>query len=153
LSPESFRAARIGTILVMIAIAALILWFFFARVTLYQNSSSFSLTENGRLQVTFPKETMAQIRPGQAAILRLRLDPNQKPVGIPAVVFSTDQQKNQAEILLVSDELPVDLSPGNLQGVLSVEVAYVTPVSLVLNATGNRAIQREIPVSPQSIEE
>ena len=141
-------------ILAMLAVTALILWFFFARVTLFANSSSILLTENGRLLVKFPKEALGQIRPGQAAILRLRTDPNQKPVAIPAVVFSLDEQNGEAEVLILDSQVPIEISPGALEGVVSVEVAYVTPVSLVLRATGNNVGQgNNVPVSPQTIKE
>lgn len=153
LSSDSFRVAKIGLILAMVAIITLILWFFFARVTMYENSDAIKMTENGRLLVAFPKEVLGQIRPGQAAILRLNLDPNQNPHAIPALVYSVDPQSGQAELLVMGNELPAEVAPGELQGLVSVEVAYITPVSLVMRTTGNTAVGREVPVSPQSIEE
>jgi hypothetical protein len=81
-------------ILMILVIISLIFWFFFAKVTLYARSSAIRLTDNGRLLVTFPKETIGQIKLGQAAMLRLRSDSNGKIVGIPAIVFSIDTQNN-----------------------------------------------------------
>lgn len=140
-------------ILAISVIIALVVWFFFARVTLYESSNAVQLTETGRLLVTFPKEAISRVRPGQAAILRIQEDPNQRAAAIPAIVFATDAQNGQAEILILDNDLPVDISPGELQGLVSVEVAYVTPVSLVLQATGGRTLSREVPVSPQTLEE
>ena len=137
----------------ILVIIALIFWFFFAKVTLYARSSAIRLTDNGRLLVTFPKETIGQIKPGQAAMLRLRSDSNGKIVGIPAIVFSIDTQNNQVEAVLLNANIPTELSPGDIQGDVSIEVANVTPVSLVVKAIGNGTAQQEVPVSPQVNEE
>ncbi len=140
-------------VLAIVAVVALIVWFFFASVTLFAQSNSLRLTEAGRVLATFPKEVMQQIKPGQAAILRLSSKSDEKPVVIRTVVFSVDSQKNQAEILPVSEDIPVEISPGDLQGNISVEVAYITPVSLVLRTAGYGVDQRKMPVSPQSTQE
>lgn len=153
LSTDSFRAAKIGMILAMAVIVALVLWFFLAKVTIYENSDALQLTEEGRLLAAFSKETIGQIHPGQAALLRLQQDPGQQAVAIPAIVFSTDSQSGQAELLFLGDDLPADISPGELKGLVSVEAAYVTPVSLLLHAAGYRSVTREVPVSPQSLED
>lgn len=153
LSTDSFRAAKIGIILAMAAIVALVLWFFFAKVTIFENSDAIQLTEQGRLLVAFPKETIGQIRPGQAALLRLQQEAGQQNAAIPGMVFSTDAQSGQAEILIIGEDLPVDLTPGEIKGLVSVEAAYVTPVSLLMQATGYRSVAREVPVSPQSLED
>lgn len=137
----------------MAVVVALVLWFFLARVTIYENSEAIQFTEEGRLLVTFPKETIGQIRAGQGALLRMQSGPDQSVMTIPAVVFSTDKQSGQEGILLLGDDIPDDLSPGELKGLVSVEAAYVTPVSLLLQATGYRTVAREVPVSPQSLEE
>ncbi len=153
LSSDSFRAAKIGMILAISVIIALVVWFFFAKVTLYESSNAIQLTDSGRLLVTFPKETINRVRPGQPAILRVQQDPNQRAAAIPAIVYGSDSQNGQAEILILGDDLPTDITPGELQGLVSVEVAYVTPVSLVLQATGGRTVSRDVPVSPQTLEE
>jgi hypothetical protein len=140
-------------ILMILVIISLIFWFFFAKVTLYARSSAIRLTDNGRLLVTFPKETIGQIKPGQAAMLRLRSDSNGKIVGIPAIVFSIDTQNHLVEAVLLSENIPTEISPGDLQGEVSIEVANVTPVSLVVQAIGNGTAQQEVPVSPQLNEE
>ena len=152
LSKDSYRMARIGLILAMVAVAALIFWFFFARVTLFENSIGMELSEGGRLIASFPKESIDRLRAGQGAIVRLRSDTNGNATTLPAVVFSVDTQNNQAEIILVGEVIPSELSPQDFKGQVSVEVAYVTPISLVLRATGYTTAQREIPVSPQTIE-
>jgi hypothetical protein len=140
-------------ILMMLVIVALLGWLFFAQVTLFTQSNRLSLTDSGRLLATFPKESIVQIKPGQAALLRLRSDPNEKSTAIPALVFSIDTQNNQAEIVLLGENIPPELAPGDIQGEVSVEVNRVTPISLVLQALGYRVAQREVPVSPQSFEE
>ncbi len=137
----------------MLVIIALLAWFFFAQVTLFAQSSQLSLTDDGRLLATFPKESIGQIKPGQAAILRLLSDPNEKSIAIPALVYSIDSQNNQTEIVLVGENIPPELVTGDIQGEVSVEVNRVTPISLVLQAMGYRTAQREVPVSPQSFEE
>ena len=153
LSSDSYRVARIGMVLAIVAVAALIVWFFFASVTLFAQSTSLRLTDTGRVLVTFPKEVIQQIKPGQAAVLRLTSNSDEKPVVIQTVVFSVDNPKNQAEILPVSEDIPPEISPGALQGNISVEVAYITPVSLVLRTAGYGVDQRKVPVSPQSTQE
>jgi hypothetical protein len=137
-------------ILGILAILALIVWFFFATVTLFASTSSLQLTETGRVLAAFPKEAVKQIQPGQAAILRLTTSSDKNPVVIRTVVFSVDGENGQAEILPVSEDIPPELAAGDLQGNVSVEVAYVTPISLLLRATGYGGNVREMPVSPQS---
>ncbi len=134
----------------ILVVIALIVWFFFARVTIYVRSSAIRLTDNGRLLVTFPKETIGQIKRGQAAMLRLRSDSNRTTVGIPAIVFSIDTQNNQAENVLLGKNIPPELSPGDLQGDVSIEVAHVTPASLVIQAIGNGTTQPEVPIRAPS---
>lgn len=152
LRTDSFRMARIGLVLAMVAVIALILWFFFARVTLFENSNDIQLTDGGRILAAFPEGSIDRIRSGQGVILRLQSDSDDISSTLPAVVFSVDRSSNQAEILLVSEGIPPDISPGALKGQVSVEVAYVTPISLVLRATGNGAAAREIQMSPRSAE-
>lgn len=125
----------------ILVIISLIFWFFFAKVTLYARSSVIRLTDKGLLQVSFPKETMGQIKPGQEAMLRLRSASDGKIVAIPAIVFSIDTQNNQVETVLLSKNFRSELLQGDLQGDVSIEVAHITPVSLVVQAIGNGTTQ------------
>ena len=147
---DSYRSTRIGLVLAIIIMLALIVWFFMAKVTLYEVSSSLEWNADEKLMATFPKEARARLRPGMPAILRLPQSPDQPAMTIPAVVFDLSREGEQVEILVLSNELPLDAQQGKLTGQLEVEVEYVTPAELVLRTSGKYLNRSQVPISPQT---
>ena len=150
---DSYRASRVGLILAILVMAALIAWFFLAKVTLYETSSSISFTDDGRLVAVFSPESLKRIRQGQSAILRVNLGTDQPAVTLPALVFDMATDANQVEFLIMSPEMPQNLSKEKLSGQIEVEVEYITPAQLVLRTSGKMMTKSEIPMSPQSFKE
>lgn len=150
LSIDSYRASRIGMILAILLLLLLVAWFFLAKITLYEISPEVTYTESGRILANFPAETIGRIEPGQAAIVRLSNGSEQQPVTLPAVVYGTDPTNNQVELLLMTNDLPSNLVPGALPGQAEVEVEYISPINLVMRASGRFLSQSRVPLSPQT---
>jgi hypothetical protein len=147
---DSFRATRIGLVFAIIIMLALIVWFFMAKVTLYEVGSSMEWNVDGKLMVTFPKEALSRLRPGMPAILRLPQSTDQPAMTIPAVVFDLPREGEQVEILVLSGAQPLDTQQGKLTGQVEVEVEYVTPAELVLRSSGKFLDRSQVPISPQN---
>ena len=99
---DSYRASRIGLILGLINLSALIAWFFLAKVTLYETSSSISFTEEGRLIAVFTPESIKRIQPGQSAILRLNPGVDQPLINASALVYGVETEGNKVELLVMT---------------------------------------------------
>jgi hypothetical protein len=136
LSLDSYRLSQIAMILATILMLALILWFLLAQVTLYESSSSVTLTEDGRVIAVFRSESMRRIEAGQEGFLRLNTRADQPVVSYPAIVISTDPQKNEAEFFVYPGENAPEFQPGKLDGRIDIVAETITPARLVLRATG-----------------
>jgi hypothetical protein len=136
LSLDSYRASQIAMILATILMLALILWFLLAKVTIYESSSSVSLTEDGRVVGVFRPESMRRIQPGQKGYLRLNTRADQPVASYPAVVVSISQDTNEVEFFVYPGENLQDFQPGKLDGRINVAAETITPARLVLRATG-----------------
>jgi hypothetical protein len=147
---DSFRPSRFGLFLAVILMGGLIAWFFTAKVTLYENSSSLQFTEEGKVLANFTAEGMKRIRQGQSATLQIDAGVDQPAESLPAMVFDTQPDSNVAEILVKSGQFPGSLTSGNFNGRVEVEVEYATPAQLLLRVSGKYFGNSSIPVSPQS---
>jgi hypothetical protein len=136
LSLDSYRTSQIAMILATILMLALILWFLLAKVTLYESSSTVSLTEDGRVIAVFRPESLRRIQPGQEGFLRLNTRADQPVESYPAVVVSTNTETNEAEFFVYPGENTPGFAPGKLDGRLDVVAETITPARLVLRATG-----------------
>jgi hypothetical protein len=145
---DSFRASRIGLALAILLMMALIAWFFFARVTLFEVSSTLKLTDDGRLIAAFSPDQAQRLRQGQAATLRLSGTSEQPALSFPAYLFSLEQGADAAELVLLSSEVPPNLLDSKLTGRVEVEVEYITPAEMLLRASGRYFNQSNISVSP-----
>ncbi len=150
LTLDSFRPALIGLGFAILILLALILWFFLAKVTLYQSSSTATLGKDGQIIASFPAEAFSQIKPGQAAVLRLGQEGDQRPISVPAMVFDT-QGGNENVILIVKDagNLPEALTE-DLPGRVDVEVEYISPANLLGRASGKFMARGNLPSNSQS---
>jgi hypothetical protein len=147
---DSFRPAMIGLALAILTMTALILWFFLARITLYQSSASAVLQEDGQILASFSAETFAQIQPGQAAVFRMGQAGDQRPVTLPAQVFDT-QGGNEKVIVIITDPnaLPANIA-ANQEGRVDVETESIPPVELLLRAAGKFLSTNQAAPTPQT---
>jgi hypothetical protein len=152
LKVDSFRASRAGMVLAIIFVFALLIWFFFAKVTLYEVSSEIEITSDGRIMAIFNEEGAKRIQIGQSAILRIEGKPDEQMLTIPALVIDKNE-KGKVEIYSLETNLPDTSSLEKNKGMVEVEVEYVTPVSLVLRTSGKFINQSKIPISPQTNQE
>jgi len=147
---DSFRPSRIGLFLAIVLMAALIAWFFTAKVTLFENSVSIQLAEDGRLLATFTPEGMKRIRQGQNATLHLDPIADQPAESLPAMVFETQFDSTEVVILIKTADTPESFKSGKLSGRVEVEVEYTTPAQLLLRVSGRYFGANNISVSPQN---
>jgi hypothetical protein len=136
-------------VLALIVVVALVAWFFLARLTMYEYSTGFSVTEDGRLYASFQPESMPRIRTGQSALLRLTFTEDNQQVTLPALVINKLPGDDQVEILVLGGELPAGIGPGDFSARVEVEAEYISPANLVMRASGQFLNQGQVPVSPQ----
>jgi len=147
---DSFRPSRIGLFLGMLLMVGLIAWFFTAKVTLYENSTSLQFSEDGSLMAKFTPEGMKRVRQGQTAMLHIDASTDQPAESLPAMVFDAQADSNIAEILVKSTDVPDSLKNGNISGRVEVEVEYTTPAQLLLRVSGKYFGNNNLLVSPQT---
>lgn len=149
LKVDSYRASLVGILLASAIMLALVVWFFSARITLFEISNSVSMTEDGHLMVRFPAESMARLRQGQPAVLRVTSGSDQSVTPLPAMVFTIQPGSNDVEIILTANEIPENLFAQGIKGQVQVEAEYITPAVLVMRAMGKYLNRQQIPVTPQ----
>ena len=147
---DSFRLSRIGLVVAILLMVVLLAWFFLAKVTLYENSRSLTISEDGRVVATFSPEGQRRLQQGQYVVLRLNTGPDQPALALPAMVYYLRSDTDQVELILLSNQAPPTLANGKISGRAEVEVEYVTPAQLLVRATGKYLNEGDIPVSPQN---
>jgi len=152
LNIDSFQASRVGLILGCGLVIALITWFLFARVSLYAVSQEIGFDQDGRFTATFSKEEMARVRVGQGALVRIFSAADQPPLVVPGIVFDIPPGSQEAEILVMTQDLPESGLSQDATGQVEVEVERITPLALVLRTSGKYLSGKQIPVSPQTME-
>lgn len=150
---DTFRATRIGLILAAVNMVILTLWFFFARVTLYEVTTQLQPGAEGRVVATFPAESVGRVRMGQSAWLRLDPGAEGQAARFPAMIYDLPPGGNKAEVIILDNQFPsgpnaAALPAEKLKGQLEVEVEYVTPAQLVMRASGRFLSQNQTQVSP-----
>ena len=147
---DNFRLARFGMLFSILLMAGLLVWFFLAKVTLYENSTSLKFQQDGRIVATFSEEGLQRIRMGQAVLVRLNMGPDQPLVTLPAAIYEIPQDTDQVELVMMTNDLPSEALSGKVSGRAEVEVEYLTPAQLVIRAMGKALNQADLPVSPQN---
>lgn len=122
----------IGSLLMLM----LILWFFFAKVSVHETSQEVSLSKDGTFLVVFSDEAMTRIQPGMEALIRVFTIADQPPVTIEGVVFDTDPDQNLVEIITQSEEFFELPDVERISAQADVEIERVTPVRLVQRFSG-----------------
>jgi multidrug resistance efflux pump len=136
LNIDSFKASRVGLIFGSVLMLALVFWFFFARVSVYETSQELSIDEQGYILAEFPDDSMTKIQAGQDVLVRVFSSSDQPPISIQGVVFDTFPDSNQVEIIMLSDDLLDVQITENMQAQVDVEIELVTPFNLVMRYSG-----------------
>ncbi|HSO27204.1 MAG TPA: hypothetical protein VLS48_03990 [Anaerolineales bacterium] len=152
LSLDGFRATRIALFLGIINMVALLAWFFFAHVTLYESTTDVAAQERGRVLARLRPEAIERVRQGQAAILRLSAGGDQPAFSAPAVVMRRDVQSGTVELVVFADQDLLSNLGRELKGELEIEVEHLTPAELVMRVSGRFLNTGQIPLSPQNLE-
>ena len=137
LSSDRYRLARIGLILSILLVIGMLAWFFLARLSIYEQSSSLEYTQDNRLLAEFSEEVNGLIRSGQPGILRFASQSGEQPLTVDVMVYSKDEVSGKFELILTENVSSLLLQPGNLDGVVSVQVGNLAPVELVLRSIEN----------------
>ena len=136
---DSFRSSRVGLIIGCVLMLMLILWFFFAKVSIHETSEQVSLSQDGSFLVVFHDEAMNRIQAGMEALIRISTIGDQPPLSIEGFVFDSDPDSNTVEIITMDDSF-FDIPAGdNISAQADVEVERVTPFHLVQRYTGQFA--------------
>jgi hypothetical protein len=152
LEVDSYRTAKIAMLLAIVIAVALLVWFVFARVTVYEISNDVQYLGDGRIVAQYPTEPRKRIQPGMSAILRISTLDDGKTLTLPALVVDVDRQTNLVEFIIFTDETTLSALDPDLIGQVEVEVEHITPAALVRRSTGSFLSNTEFPVSPQSLE-
>lgn len=137
LSSDRYRLARVGLILSILLVIAMMAWFFMAKLTIFEQSISLEYTQDNRLLADFSEETIRSIRPGQPGVLRFASQSGEQPSILKVIVYGKDEASGKIEFTLADDASPILIQPGNLDGIVSIQVGLVSPVNLVLQAIEN----------------
>jgi hypothetical protein len=129
LNIDSFQASRVGLILGSVLVVALITWFLFARVSLFAVSQEVGFSESGRFMASFSKEEMARVKVGQGALVRIFSSADQPPMVVPGIVFDIPPGSQEAEILVMTQDLPDTGLSQDATGQVEVEVERITPLA------------------------
>lgn len=147
---DSFRLTRIGLILAILLMLGLLTWFFFAKVTIYENSTALEIQSDGRIIATFTETGIQRIEMGQAAVLRLTIGADQPTAALESAIYQVFPDSKQAELVVMPEEPTPQMLGEKVSGRAEVEVAYLTPAQLLMQATGKALDQVDIPLSPQN---
>lgn len=117
-----------------LVVAAWLLWFFFAPITLYEESSNFTVRRDGLLLVHFSEAALERILPGQAALFFPTTSQDQLGSSIPAQVMDTPASTGR-EDGLVHVYLKTSTQAGaDLTGQVRIAVEQLSPLSLILRS-------------------
>ena len=114
----------------------LILWFFFARVSVHETSPEVSLSEDGRFLVTFSEESLTRIQPGQEALVRLFSIADEPPLTLEGVVFDVFPESNQIEVIIISEDFFDIPITNNISAQVDIEIEQITPFNLIMRYSG-----------------
>jgi hypothetical protein len=141
LDSDRFLVARIGLLFSGLMVAALLIWFFLGKVSVYENSSELEFISEGTISGQFSPESIARLRPGQEGRLRLAGGEQDGLPVSPVYVFRIDRESGRVELLIGNLAVTNQLVEGKVEGLVEIVVARIAPVDLVLQSglSGNSA--------------
>ena len=147
---DSYRASRVGMLLAILIMILIFLWFFLAKITIYEFSSQLEFIGNDRISAVFPEEPIKKIKTGQPAIVNLDLGPDLPRASLPAFVIDLDKDQGTVELIIISEQLQQIPLSEDITGQVQVEIEYVTPATLIRRASGMYVNDSQYPLSPQN---
>jgi len=137
LESDQYRFSLVWLIIAIVLLGSWSIWFFTAKIGVYETTRTFEVSRDGYLKATFSEKSLKKILPGQKATF--------KPDGTPArpsikgevmnIPQTSNRQDGQVEIYLNTSE---NIKNG-ITGEIQVEVEKITPAGLVLRSTGHNA--------------
>ncbi len=160
---RSLEADSRTTTLVWISTALILLliwtaWFFFARITRYEDSNLLTAVSRSAIEAEFPAEAMHTIRPGQHAFITLApqdatdmADVETETLeAIVAKIPSRHGDRPGIVRLYLTDIPSMALARGQtLEGKAAVAIGTVSPFKLVMQASGLFTESAKIRLSPR----
>ena len=149
LRADSFRPTLIALIVFIVLISVWLAWFFVARITIYETGQIVGLTREGAVEADFSLEASNRITQGQRAVIRPQGRMVDEVDVIPAIVSSvtTLSRGDQVRVSLyplLDGQAPITF-PDGLNGNIEIEVARVSPASLIMHVAA-----RDSDVQPES---
>ncbi len=142
LQAQDSRITLIGLVLTTVLLSSWLVWFFFARLSLYAVSDPLTIAPAETLQATFPAAHAGRIIPGQPARLILTGTSRTEAHSIPALVYETAPQANgriRAAIYVDWAQSSLNSIPQCASARVQVETEQVSPARLFLRAAGESA--------------
>ena len=146
--PRKLIAALIVTIFLLVL---WLLWFFLARITIYQISQPINITESEVIVAKFPLEALQLLKPGQVATLTIdgNVGVDLGPISGVVAQISREAEAGIVEALIVMhwNQVPQIYSLHNLAdltGKIEVIVEEISPATMVI-----RAANSAVTVSPE----
>ncbi|MBN1486787.1 MAG: hypothetical protein JW981_04045 [Anaerolineae bacterium] len=153
LQADSSRPTLFGMGLAAILMAAWLAWFFLGNITIYESSQSAKVTPDGYIIAQFSPESLAKIKQGQYALLRINGTPSEDAYTRLAVVTDTypaiPEKEGQVKLFILLDEVTPVPPPAGTTGQVDIEVEYISPALLVMRASGQFLDTPLVSVSPQ----
>jgi hypothetical protein len=150
LNIDSFRASRIGLIIGSLLMLTLILWFFFARVSVHETSQEVSLSQDGRALATFSEDALTRIQLGQDTLVRVFSSTDEPPLTIQGVVFDIFPDSNQVEITIVAEDFLDIPATDNINAQVDIEIEQVTPFNLIMRYSGQFVESEQVGADSQT---
>ena len=151
---DRFTLSLIGLIASVTLLSAWIIWFFLARISMYEISTDLQITKNGEIEANYPVKAKERIQAGQMALLhveqKIPVEGNtqnggtEKTTSIKAMVMKVDSSRTGGQIVVnlapLEDTfytifIQGDPPPKNTKTRLEVEVESISPFILVQRAS------------------
>lgn len=142
LQAEDSRTTLIALIAAATLLTGWLLWFFFARLSLYAVSEPLTVAPTETLRATFPASSAPDIVQGKPARLLLTGTSRTEPLTIPGLVHQTATQPDGsiiADIHIHWAQSPLNSVPHGVAGRIHVETEQISPAQLFIRAAGASA--------------
>lgn len=150
---DSYRVSLTSLSLAMLLLLVWLLWFFLARVTIYEMSTTATFTNEETVVASYPPESYGRIKQGQKALLYIDDMIGTASGTIPAVVTEVHARSSKERIHVTIYPLfqePMPTQPLNDTDVtVRIESEYVAPAVLVMRTVGIFVETPQILTSPQ----
>jgi hypothetical protein len=133
---DSFRGGLIALALLLLFLAAWIAWFFLASIPLFAIGQSYTLAKDGNLRVTFSPADLANIRPGQKAVISLPGATGQPARNLEAEVMDIPPDGQGTVAIYPYAFIDPQSQPPMDNGLVKVRVGAVSPAEMIWQSAG-----------------